>query len=554
MAKRLLPRGATATRRPVAAARARRPGAARLSELDVALDVVHEAVLVLDEELRVEKASAFFSDAFAIAPAEAVGRPLTELGRGEWNDAALLERLSSVLQGGAALRGHEIARELPQGGRRVLRVSAALLTPPGAPHPRLFLAAADETHARDVAELRKALAAAEKARDAEAQAGRLRDEFVATVSHELRGPLGSIANWVHLLSSGQVDEAVQRQGLAAIDRGIKAETRLIDDLLDASRIMARKLRLAQRPLDLVPVVKMAVDSARPGGEAKGIAVDLVNEVGAAMAVGDPDRLQQMVWNLLSNAIKFTSRGGRVQVTLARKASCWEIVVADTGQGISPEFLPHVFERFSQADGGSARKHPGLGLGLAIVRHLVELHGGEVTAASEGEGRGATFTVRLPVPLFSPFRVTPREPGGDGRETSLDRTPPSSLEGLRILLVEDDADSRDALKTLLEQLGGRVAATASAAEALASLRALRPHVLVSDIGMPEQDGYELIRRVRTLAASEGGDVPALALSAYASKQDRARALAAGFQQHLAKPVLPSDLVARILDLAGKDALR
>src|SRR5262249_13510671 len=250
-------------------------------------------------------------------------------------------------------------------------------------------------------------------------------------------------------------------------RGIKAETRLIDDLLDASRIMARKLRLAQRPLDLVPVVKMAVDSARPGGEAKGIAVELVNEVGSAMAVGDPDRLQQMVWNLLSNAIKFTSRGGRVQVTLGRKASCWEILVADTGQGISPEFLPHVFERFSQADAGSARKHPGCGLGLAIVRHLVELHGGEVTAASEGEGRGATFTVRLPVPLFSPFRVAPREAAADGRETSLDRTPPSSLEGLRILLVEDDADSRDALKTLLEQLGGRVVATASATEALES---------------------------------------------------------------------------------------
>jgi two-component system, chemotaxis family, CheB/CheR fusion protein len=516
-------------------------------------DIVRQSLLILDGELRVEKVSSCYCQTFRVRPEEVLGRGLFELGHGQWDVPTLRARLEEVLRAGTPMMDFELDRDLPHVGSRLLRLGAGIVSSPAAKKRRLLLAIEDATDAKAAAEARHALAAAEKARDAEAQAGRLRDEFVATVSHELRGPLGSIANWVHLLSSGSVDEAVQRQGLAAIDRGIKAETRLIDDLLDASRIMARKLRLTQRPIDLVPIVRMAVESARPGAEAKGVGLQLVEDETGAMAVGDPDRLQQIVWNLLSNAIKFTGRGGQVQVSLGRQAASWQIVVKDTGQGISPEFLPHVFERFSQAEGGSARKHPGLGLGLAIVRHLVELHGGRVTAASEGEGRGATFSVRLPVPLFSPFSPRARD-SAEGRGADATGFGPTVLEGLRILLVEDDADSRDALRTLLEQFGGRVTAAASAAEALASLAAVRPHLLVSDIGMPVQDGYDLIRRVRELPPDRGGDVPALALSAYASKQDRARALAAGFQQHLTKPVLPPDLVTKLLDLAARSAPR
>jgi len=362
--------------------------------IDAVFDIVRQSLLILDGELRVEKISACYCQTFRVRPEEVLGRGFFELGNGQWDVPALRARIEEVSRSGTPMMDFELDRELPHVGTRLVRLGAGIVSSPAAKERLLLVAIEDATDAKAAAEARHALAAAEKARDAEAQAGRLRDEFVATVSHELRGPLGSIANWVHLLSSGSVDEAVQRQGLAAMDRGIKAETRLIDDLLDASRIMARKLRLSQRTLDLVPIVRMAVESARPGAEAKGVGLQLVQDEATAMAVGDPDRLQQIVWNLLSNAVKFTPPGGTITVSATRQHDRIHIEVADTGIGIDPDFLPYVFDRFRQADSATTRRHGGLGLGLAIVHDLVRLHGGDVAVHSPGIGHGATFVVTL----------------------------------------------------------------------------------------------------------------------------------------------------------------
>jgi signal transduction histidine kinase/CheY-like chemotaxis protein len=386
----------------------------------------------------------------------------------------------------------------------------------------------------------------ERARD-EAEAGnRAKDEFLAVVSHELRTPLTPILSWTRLLGGGKLDGAATRRALESIERNVKSQAQLVEDLLDVSRIIAGKVRLDLQQVELGPLIEGAVDSTRPAADAKGIRVQVLLDPRAGAVAGDPQRLQQVLWNLLSNAIKFTPKGGRVQVQLKRVNSHVEVSVSDTGQGIKPEFLPHVFDRFRQADSSSKRVHGGLGLGLAIVRHIVELHGGRARAESAGEGQGATFTVELPLSLIrtavTPARVHPTSEG------ALAFAPTTTLAAVRILVVDDEPDTLETLQHVLEACGAEVRTAVSAQEALAILAEWRPDLLVSDIGMPGEDGYELIRKVRALAPDQGGQIPALALTAYARVEDRLRVLGAGFQMHVAKPIEPAELVAVVGSLA------
>jgi signal transduction histidine kinase/ActR/RegA family two-component response regulator len=381
------------------------------------------------------------------------------------------------------------------------------------------------------------------------EANRIKDEFLATLSHELRTPLTAILGWASMLAEGGLDAGATARAVAAIGRNARAQKQIVEDVLDVSRIITGKLRLEMRPVELRALVQDAVESVRPAAEAKGVYLStlLAPEVGEVTA--DPDRLQQVMWNLLSNAVKFTPEGGRVEVELRRAGAHTALRVGDTGQGIEPGFLPHVFDRFRQADMGTTRQHGGLGLGLAIVRHLVELHGGEVSAESAGRGHGSTFTLRLPI------RPTPRVSDGSG--PSVFKAAPTagdpraaSLAGTRVLLVEDEEDARAMLQALLEGAGASVDAVGSAAEAWARLEGAGCDVLVSDIGMPDEDGYSLIKRVRGHSAARVRTTPAVALTAYARDDDRARALAAGFDAFLPKPVEPAELLAGVADLSRR----
>ncbi|HEY9762290.1 MAG TPA: ATP-binding protein [Trichocoleus sp.] len=391
----------------------------------------------------------------------------------------------------------------------------------------------------------------QKARAEAEKLNRLKDEFLSTVSHELRTPLNAILGWSHILRTHKVDEARLNRALETIERSARSQSQLINDLLDISRIITGKIRLNVQTVELLPVIEAVIDTVRPAADAKNIRLHSVLDSVAGPILGDSERLQQIVWNLLSNAIKFTPKGGRVQVCLQRINSHVEILVADTGQGISAEFLPHVFDRFRQADNSITRSFGGLGLGLAIVRQLVELHGGTVHAESPGEGQGAVFTVKLPLAVVG---TTAREIGrvhpAVGDIVPFDCS--HRLDGLRILIVDDDADVRELLAYTLEVCGAEVIATASASEAISALTESSPlmDILISDIGMPDEDGYALLRRVRALKPENGGCIPAIALTAYARTQDRMAALLAGFQSHVAKPVEPAELIAVIANLAGR----
>ncbi len=383
------------------------------------------------------------------------------------------------------------------------------------------------------------------------EASRLKDEFLATVSHELRTPLTAILGWAHMLRTGQHNDDFVLKALETIERNARAQSQLIDDLLDVSRIISGKLRIDVRPVDPNSFIESAIEAVRPAAEAKGVRVQRVMDTGVATVSGDPVRLQQVIWNLVSNAIKFTPKGGRVQVRLERVNSHIEIAVSDTGSGISSEFLPYVFDRFRQADQRTTRQHGGLGLGLAIVRHLVELHGGTVRAESPGAGQGSTFTVLLPVaPVYQSVgqegRVHPA-----ARDTLPTYECPDRLDGVRVLAVDDEPDTREMLKAGLRRCGAEVTAVGSAAEALEAIAAAVPDLLISDIGMPEMDGYDLIRQVRELTAENGGKVPAIALTAYARAEDRMQALRAGYQMHVPKPVELAELVAVAASLIRRD---
>ncbi|MFO0575416.1 MAG: ATP-binding protein [Polyangia bacterium] len=393
------------------------------------------------------------------------------------------------------------------------------------------------------------LAREQEARRHAEQASRLKDEFLATVSHELRTPLNAILGWTELLSGAPTDPPTVAHALEVIGRNARAQKQLIDDLLDVSRIISGKLRLEPRPLALTPVVRAALDGIRPAADAKGITLVQAIDPDAAWVDGDADRLQQIFSNLLSNAVKFTPRRGRVEVTLRRGASYVELVVSDTGKGISAEFMPSLFEPFRQADASSSRAHTGLGLGLTIARHLVELHHGTLRAESEGEGRGARFIVTLPAVPAAGAHEEPL-PGEElGEADDLEEDLPA-LDGLRLLVVDNEQDTAEFLARMLRQRGAAVETAGSAQEALAALQRERFDVLLSDIGMPHEDGYTLIRKLRALPPEQGGQTPAIALTAYAREQDRVRAMRAGFQNHVAKPVRSAMLFVVVADVAGR----
>ena len=396
--------------------------------------------------------------------------------------------------------------------------------------------------ARDITEQNRAAAERERLLEAERvaraeaeRASRVKDDFVAMVSHELRTPLNAILGWTQLMTRARNDPAIISRGLEVVARNTRLQAQLISDLLDVSRIIAGKLQLDTRSVDLRAIVGQAIETIEEEARGKGVEIAQALDEGASLVSGDAARLQQIVWNLLSNAIKFTPAGGRVRVSLRFEGAQAAIEVADTGAGIRADVLPHVFERFHQADASITRRFGGLGLGLSIVKHLVDLHGGTVQATSEGENRGATFVVTLPLV-------------GDGieneqRQDRFDGADVVGLNAIRLLVVEDEADTLEFLRRLLTTHGAIVLTAASAPEALALVRDQKPDLLISDIGLPEIDGYDLIQRVRREAAP-ARDIPAIALTAYARSEDRTRALRAGYQAHIAKPVEPNELLAMI----------
>jgi signal transduction histidine kinase/ActR/RegA family two-component response regulator len=379
-------------------------------------------------------------------------------------------------------------------------------------------------------------------------ASRAKDEFLATVSHELRTPLNAILGWTVLLREKKPEPEIER-GLSVIERNARAQAKLIEDVLDVSRIISGKLALNLTETDVAEAIATAVESVTPAAHAKGVELAFKQGPGVPLIVADPDRLQQVVWNLLSNAVKFTPKGGRVSVHSERVDAGISIRVSDSGEGIRPDALPYIFEPFQQADASTTRRHGGLGLGLAIVKQLVSAHGGKVHAESAGMGRGATFVVQLPtrtaVTAVSPSRPPPpAEPVHNGIAGA------PRLDGLRLLAVDDESDSRAMVREVLLACGAQVAQASSAEEALSLFTRERPDVIISDIAMPGEDGYSLIRKIRALPAEQGGRTPAVALTAYARGEDAQRAFSAGFQMHLAKPVEPAQLATVVANLGGR----
>jgi signal transduction histidine kinase len=396
------------------------------------------------------------------------------------------------------------------------------------------------------------------------EANRIKDEFLAMLSHELRSPLNAIIGWLSLLRSRKFDATTTARALETVERNARTQARLIEDLLDVSRILQGKLRLTLRPLELLPIVETAVETVRPTAETKNIHLQFTRTPQIGKIMGDSERLQQVVGNLLNNAVKFTPNGGKVAVEISlhtnqnsssdfAETQFAEITVRDSGQGIKPEFLPYVFDRFRQADSSITRTHGGLGLGLAIVRHLVDLHKGTVSADSAGEGKGASFTVKLPLLILKPqIKHTQLTSCEMANINSLDYKAELELNHLRILIIDDDADARLLLLSILQESGAEVMAATSASEGLSSLTNSINHfdLLISDIGMPGEDGYTLLRRVRSLNPQQGGQILAIAVTAYAREEDRQAALSAGFQAHLAKPIDPTQLISLITNLVNQ----
>ncbi len=399
------------------------------------------------------------------------------------------------------------------------------------------------------AERNHLLAQEQEARTQAESANRLKDEFLATLSHELRSPLNAILGWTQLLTSRQLSPEMTAQAIETIGRNARAQAQLVEDLLDVSRIVQGKLRLNMYPLEIKSIINAAIETMRPAADAKTIQLQVVLGAASGLILGDADRIQQIVWNLVSNAIKFTPKGGQVEVRLIQVSSWLEIVISDTGEGIKPEFVPYVFDRFRQADSSSTRSYSGLGLGLAIVRHLVELHGGTVRAYSDGERQGSTFTVQLPL-IASKLKADHTEQVNSSLAQTLSFNNSPSLHGIKVLIVDDELDAREYLLAVLKDCKADVIIATSVCEAMALIASQRPDILVSDISMPEEDGYSLIRQVRSLDLDKGGKIPAIALTAYARSEDRIKAIAAGFQLHISKPVEPAELVTVVASLVAK----
>jgi PAS domain S-box-containing protein len=485
---------------------------------------------------------------FGWTAAEAVGRSITMIIPPDRMEEE--QHFLRLLRRGERIENFTTVR-ITRDGRPI---SVALTISPIRNHAGHIIGASKT--ARDVTEREQLLAREQMARARAEEASRLKDDFLATVSHELRTPLNAILGWAHLLQMGTLDAERARHAIDVIERNAHTQAQVIEDILDVSRIITGKLRLDVQTIMPVTAVEAALESVRPAAEAKGVRLVAAFDPTAGPITADPARLQQITWNLLSNSIKFTPEGGQVEIRLTRLPSRVEIAVADTGQGIPSEFLPHVFDRFRQADASTTRSSTGLGLGLAIVRHLVELHGGIVIAESPGREQGSTFTVRLPLRMETELRSPPGNAPAAGAASArpdAQRSMPR-LEGIRVLVIDDELDARELIRHVLEACGAEVRDAGSVQQGMAHLEDWSPHVIVSDIGMPGEDGYSLIRQVREREASTGEHVPAIALSAYARGEDRLRALIAGYQLHVSKPVDPAEFALVVAGLVRRTPAR
>jgi PAS domain S-box-containing protein len=484
---------------------------------------------------------------FGYGQAEAIGHPITLIVPPELQ--AEQDDVLCRIGRGEKVDSYETVRQAKDGRKVDISLTVSAVADPNGGIRGVSMVARDITARKRAEQERELLVALEEsARRTAEEASRAKDNFLATVSHELRNPLNAIMGWAGLLRLGKLDPEKTARAVEAILRSAQAQDRIISDLLDISRIITGRLRLNIRPLQLSEVLESAIDTIRPAAEAKQIRLQVLLDPSASPMAGDPDRLRQIFWNLLSNGVRFTPNGGRIRILSQRINSHIEVIVKDDGIGIEPELLPYVFDRFRQGE-SRVRTSQGLGLGLAIARNLVELHGGTVRAESDGTGRGASFTVRLPT-LFTVSdadEVAQLQPAVD-RITVAEGGP--SLQNLRILVVDDEARSREVLSAILIQAEAEVREVESATEALELLDEWRPDVLVADIGMPNVDGYEFIRRVRARSPQSGGTVPAAALTAYARMQDRMRVLSAGYQMHVPKPIQPAELVTVVASLANR----
>jgi two-component system, chemotaxis family, CheB/CheR fusion protein len=515
------------------------------------VETVQVPLIVLDADFRVNKANRSFYETFQVSPSETAQSLIFDLGNGQWNLPGLRPLLEDILANDINIQNLEVEHCFERIGQKTMLLNGWKILNEG--DAQMILLAIEDITERKQFELeRSQLLAKEQAARQEAEiANQAKDEFLSNLSHEIRNPLNIILGWAQLVRSRNIDKATLNYAWEMVERSAKAQAQLINDLLDISRITSGKLHLNTCLIDLVSVVNAAIESIQLSAEAKNI--QIVSHLNSATVVGDATRLQQVLWNLLSNAIKFTPSGGRVEIALSPVHTHALIRVSDTGIGITADLLPYVFERFRQGDSGSSKTAQGLGLGLSIVRQIVELHGGTVQAQSLGEGQGTTMTVRLPLrsmplEMTPPIDLEPSAPS-EPEDTFSGRIP--SLEGLCILAVDDEAGSRDLMKWMLQDFGAEVVAVASAKEALAALTESpgRYDVLLADIGMPESDGFSLIRQVRALEAEAGGQIPAAAITAYVSELEQQMAIDAGFQMHMGKPFDPNQLVLMIASLSG-----
>lgn len=515
------------------------------------VQTVQVPLIVLESDFRVNKANRSFYETFQVSPPETAQSLIFDLGNGQWNLPGLRSLLEDILTNDTTLQNFEVEHQFERIGHKTMLLNAWKIVEAGEAQ-RILLLIEDITERKQFETERSQLLTQEQSARQEAEAAnRAKDDFLSNLSHELRNPLNTMLGWSQILRTRQLDKAAVTRALEVMERSARAQSQLIEDMLDISRITSGKLHLNTRLFDLVSIVGAAIESVQLAADAKSI--QMVSQLNSAMIVGDVDRLQQVLWNLLVNAIKFTPIGGRVEITLAPVLTHAEIRVSDTGQGIQAELLPYVFDRFRQGDSSTTKGKQGLGLGLSIVRHIVELHGGTVRADSPGVGQGTTFIVRLPLRSMS-AEVTPPSDLEPLTEESLEVVSQEgpSLEGLHILAVDDDVDSLNLMKWTLEDVEAQVVVVASVREAIAALMASfgRYDVLLADIGMPDEDGFSLIRQVRALSPEAGGQIPAVAITAYVSDRERQMAIDAGFQMHLAKPVHPTQLIRVVANLTGR----
>lgn len=516
------------------------------------VETVREPLLVLNLDLQIITANRSFYEAFHVLPTQTERRFLFELGNGQWNIPALRSLLEAVISNQAQFQDFEVKHEFEQIGQKVMLLNARQMPTIGNTQ-MILLAIEDITEQKRLeTEHGQLLIQEQAARSAAESANRAKDEFLSVLSHELRNPLNAMIGWAQLLREKELDETRTQHGLETIERSARTQAQLIEDILDVSRITTGKFRLNARLIKLAPVIQAAIEVVRLAADAKNISIESRLSTQPEKVLGDPMRLQQVIWNLLANAIKFTPPGGRVEVQLAYVNLHAQIQVSDTGRGISSEFLPFVFDRFRQADGSRTRSNPGLGLGLSIVRHLVELHGGTVEAESAGTDQGATFTVRLPLQANSNGAIDPSTPADPLDPPPRLQGEPGSLAGLRVLIVDDEPGMRELFSVMLAEYDVEVTTIASASEAIATLTAnpQKYDVLLSDIGMPGGDGYALIRQIRSLGIEAGGQIPAAAITAYARDEDRRESIEAGFQLHLTKPIQAEQLAWAVATLAGR----